>query len=115
MKKVEVIFPEALQGQANELKKWLTSQEFLDNYQIETRNESSNETLGVLELIEIVLASKAIVELVKCINTWIKANRINSKFKIKLKDSEFEMSFENLKNEDKIIKEIREILKDDKE
>lgn len=113
MIKTEIILPETLIGQSIELKNWLSSQDFLKDNDIILTNKSDEKTLGVIELIGIILASKAVVELVKCINTWIKANRINATFKLKVKEKEFEMSFENLKKEQTILKEIKELLENE--
>jgi len=115
MKKIEITFPIDMQGQSKDLAKWLLNQDIVESNQMTTISKNVDNSMAAAEILQIILASKVIIELIKCLNTYIKANRIKSSIKVKVDNKEFSMDFENLKNEDKLLLEIKEILSHDKE
>lgn len=107
---LELLFDETASGLSNNLKNWIKQSSISNEIIITNKTRSSENTLGVVEILGVVLASKAVIELVKCINVWIKANRITATVKIKLPEKEIDLNFDNLKNEVELLNYIDKIV-----
>jgi Effector Associated Constant Component 1 len=83
---------------------------------VESQNTiPENEAMGepVSMVLSVVLASAAVVELVKSIHVWIKSTRPRVKIKVHFgMDKIVEIDAENLPNEDLLIESVLSALKD---
>ena len=100
------------------LEDWI-KQEQISDLKIQTKSgvpQPGNMGVDPISILSVVLASKAVVELVKCIHAWIQATR--PKVKVKLQLSEFktvEIDAENLPDVNSLIAKISADLQETEE
>lgn len=113
MEQIKITFPFNSPGLSEDLERWITKNESLGPIQIDSMNKAVPNALGVVEILGVILASKAVIELVKCITVWIKANRIKATIKVNIRGTEIDLELDNLKDEITILNTVKNLVRQD--
>lgn len=110
MAKIEIYFPSEAMGQSKELENWLSHQDFSKDITLNYKSQGTKDSLGAVEILQVILASTVLIELIKAIGDWIKANRIKSTIEVEYKGKKVKLNLENIKDERRLLDQINKIV-----